>query len=64
VFGNRVLRKTFGSKRDEVEVKWRRLHNEELHNVYASSNIIRSMKGIKYFGWKTRRKRPFGRPRC
>jgi hypothetical protein len=41
VYGNRVLRRIFGPKRDEVEGGWRRLHNEELHNVYASPNIIR-----------------------
>jgi hypothetical protein len=40
VFENRVLRRIFGSKREEVAGGWRRLHNEELHNLYASSNII------------------------
>jgi hypothetical protein len=40
VFGNRVLRRIFGSKREEVAGGWRRLHNEELHNLYASLNII------------------------
>jgi hypothetical protein len=40
VFENRVLRRIFGPKRDEVTREWRRLHNEELYAVY-SSNIIR-----------------------
>jgi hypothetical protein len=34
VFGNRVLRRIFGLKRDEVTGEWRKLHNEELHNLY------------------------------
>jgi hypothetical protein len=37
VFENRVLRKIFGSKRDEVTGEWRRLHDEELYNLYSSS---------------------------
>jgi hypothetical protein len=41
VFENRVLRRIFGSKRDEVTGEWRRLHNEELNDLYSSSNIIR-----------------------
>jgi hypothetical protein len=40
VFENRVLRKIFGPKRDEVTGEWRRLHNEELHDLYSSSYII------------------------
>jgi hypothetical protein len=36
VFENRVLRRIFGPKREKVEGGWRRLHNEELHNLYAS----------------------------
>jgi hypothetical protein len=39
VFENRVLRRIFGPKREEVEGDWRRLHNEELHNLYASPHI-------------------------
>jgi hypothetical protein len=39
VFENRVLRIIFGPKRDEVVGGWRRLHNEELHNLYASSDV-------------------------
>jgi hypothetical protein len=41
---NRVLRRISGPKREEVAGVWRRLHNEELHNLYASPNIIRVMK--------------------
>jgi hypothetical protein len=41
VFENRVLRRIFGPKRDEVTGDWRKLHNEELHNLYSSPNIIR-----------------------
>jgi hypothetical protein len=37
----RVLRRIFGSKRDEVAGSWRKLHYEELHNLYSSLNIIR-----------------------
>jgi hypothetical protein len=36
VFENRVLRRIFGPKRDEVTIEWRKLHNEELHNLYSS----------------------------
>jgi hypothetical protein len=41
---NRLLRRIFVQKRDEVTGGWRKLHNEELHNLYSSSNIIRMMK--------------------
>jgi hypothetical protein len=44
VLENRVLRRIFGPKRDEVTGHWRKLHNEELHNVYSSPNIIRMIK--------------------
>jgi hypothetical protein len=44
VFGNRVLRRVFGPKRDEVIGGWRKLHNEELHNLYCSPSIIRIIK--------------------
>jgi hypothetical protein len=44
VFDNRVLRRIFGPKRDEVTGDWRKLHNEELHNLYSSPNIIRMIK--------------------
>jgi hypothetical protein len=41
VFENRVLRRIFGPKRDEVTGGLRKLHNEELHNLYSSPSIIR-----------------------
>jgi hypothetical protein len=41
---NRVLRRIFGPKREEQEGGWRRLHNRELHNLYAAPNIIRVIK--------------------
>jgi hypothetical protein len=41
VFENRILRRIFGQKRDEVTGGWRKLHNEELHNLYSSPSIIR-----------------------
>jgi hypothetical protein len=44
VFENRVLRGIFGPKRDEVTGDWRKLHNEELHNLYSSLDIIRMIK--------------------
>jgi hypothetical protein len=44
VFENRVVTRTFGPKRDEVRGDWRKLHNEELHNLYSSPNIIRLIK--------------------
>jgi hypothetical protein len=43
VFENRVLR-IFGPKRDEVTAEWRKLHNEELHDLYSSPSIIRIIK--------------------
>jgi hypothetical protein len=44
VFENRVLRRVFGPKRDEVAGEWRKLYNEELHILYSSPNIIRQIK--------------------
>jgi hypothetical protein len=44
VFENRVLRRIFGPKRDGVTGGWRKLHNEELHNLFSSTSIIRIMK--------------------
>jgi hypothetical protein len=43
IFENRVLR-IYGPKRDELTGDWRKLHNEELHNLYSSPNIIRMIK--------------------
>jgi hypothetical protein len=44
VFENRVLRRIFGPKRDEVTGGWRRLHNEELNDLYSPPNVIRVIK--------------------
>jgi hypothetical protein len=44
VFDNRVLRRIFGPKRKEVTGEWRRLHNEELNDLYLSPNINRVIK--------------------
>jgi hypothetical protein len=44
VFEDRVLRRIFGPKRDEVTGEWRKLHNEELHDLYSSPSVIRIMK--------------------
>jgi hypothetical protein len=44
VFESRVLRRIFGSKRDEVIGGWRKLDNEDLHNLYCSPSIIRIIK--------------------
>jgi hypothetical protein len=43
VFENRVLRRIFGPKRDEVTREWRKLHSEELHNLYSSPNSVRQI---------------------
>jgi len=44
VFENRVLRRIFGPKRDELTGVWRKLHNEELYDLYSSPNIVRVIK--------------------
>jgi len=44
MFENRVLRRVFGPKRDEVTGEWRKLHNEELNDLYCSPNIVRVIK--------------------
>ena len=77
VFENRVLRRIFGPKRDAVSGKWRKLHNEELSDLYSSPNIVRVIKSIithvtgmgeksgiyRVLVGKPERKRPLGRPR-
>jgi hypothetical protein len=47
VFENRVLRRIFGPKREEVTGDWRKLHNEELHKLYSSPIIIRMITSRK-----------------
>jgi hypothetical protein len=56
VFENRVLRRIFGPKRDEVTGEWRKLHNEELHNWYSSPDIIRQVKSrrMRWAGYVAR----------
>ena len=44
VFKNRVLRRIFGSRWDKVTGQWRKLHNEELNDMYSSSNIVQVIK--------------------
>jgi hypothetical protein len=61
VFENRVLRRIFGLKRDIVRGGWRKLHNEEIHNLYSPSRVIRMIKsrGMRWVEhitrmWETR----------
>jgi hypothetical protein len=55
VFQNRVLRKIFGPKMDEVTGDWRKLQNEELNDLYCSSNIIRMIKSrMRWAGYVAR----------
>jgi hypothetical protein len=49
-----VLRRIFGPKRDEVTGDWRKLHNEELHNLYSSPNIIRMRRRRRWAGYVAR----------
>jgi hypothetical protein len=73
-----VLRRIFGPKRDEVTGEWRKLHNEELRDLYSSPSVIRIIKSrrMRWAGHIARMgekrnayrllvgKRPLGRPRC
>ena len=79
MFENRVLRRIFGSKRDEVTGDWRKLHNEELSDLYSSPNIVRVTKSRRRWAGHVARmgegdtcrilvgkpegRRPLGRPR-
>jgi len=72
VFENRVLKRILGPKREEIAEGWRKLHNEELHKLYASSNVIRVIKSwrmrcVGHIGThavgKPQWKRTRGRPR-
>ena len=47
VFENKVLRRIFGPRRDEVTGEWRRLHNEEINVLYSSPNIVWVIKSIR-----------------
>jgi hypothetical protein len=69
-----MLRRMFGTKRDEVTGEWRKLHHGVLHNLYSSRDIIRQIKSrrmrweghvarVRDFGGKARRKKPLERPR-
>jgi len=78
VFENRVLRRIFGSKKDEITGEWRKLHNEELNKLYSSHNIVQviTSRRMRWAGHvapigrgvyrvlveKTDRKRPLRRP--
>jgi len=44
VFENMVLRRIFGPRKDEITEEWRRMHNEELNDLYSSPNIVRVIK--------------------
>jgi hypothetical protein len=50
VFEKRVLRRVFGPKRDEVTWEWRKLHNEELNDLYSLPNIVRVVKSTRTRG--------------
>jgi hypothetical protein len=63
VFENRVLSRIFGPKRDEVAGEWRKLHNEELNNVYASPNIVRVIKSRR-MRWVGHEERAGGAEMC
>jgi hypothetical protein len=72
VFENRVLKRIFGPKRDEVTGEWRKLHSEELHIICASPNIANEVavhmgeerKVYKVSVGKTEGNRPLGRPKA
>jgi hypothetical protein len=80
VFENRVLRRIFRPKRDEVTGEWRKLHSEELHNLYSSPDIIRQIKSrrmrwsghvarmgeksVQGFGGKARKKETTGKTKA
>ena len=57
MFENRVLRRVFGPRRDAVTREWRKLHNEELNDLYSSPNIVwviksRRMRWTGHVAWK------------
>jgi hypothetical protein len=56
VIENRVLRRIFGPKRDDVTGEWRKLHNEELHNLYSCPDIVRQVKSRR-MSWASPKER-------
>ena len=63
VFENRVLRRVFGPKRDEVTGEWRTLHNEELRDLYSLPNIVQVVKSRR-MRWAGHVARMGGGTRC
>jgi hypothetical protein len=63
LFQNRVLRRIFGPKRDEVMGWWRKLHNDELHDLYSSPSIIRIIKSMR-MRWAGHVAQMWGRGTC
>jgi hypothetical protein len=74
---SRLLGRVFELNKDEVTGGWRKLHNEELHSLYSSPNIIRTSKSKRmrwvgdkwnvckvFYGKDREGKRPLGRPKC
>ena len=60
LFENRVLKRLFGPKRDEVTGEWRKLHNEELNDLYCSPNIVQVIKS-RIMRWAVHVARMVGR---
>jgi len=63
MFKNRVLRRIFGPRRDEASGEWKRLHNEELKDLYSSPNTIRVLKSRR-MKWAGHVARYGGQKRC